>query len=124
VTESSDERLVFELRSREYKRTLTGGLDRNATIASCTRNVWDRSAGTIRWSYESGNSERITIEGAYHLISDGPDGSATRMAQEISVEVRMPLVGARVARYILGELEKSMVAQDQRMERMLVERRG
>lgn len=126
VTESSAERLAFELRSREYKRTLTGGLDRSATIASCTRSVWDRGAGTIRWSYESGNSERITIEGVYHLRPDGPDGPggpATRMVQEVSVEVRMPLVGGRVAKYILGEMEKSMAQQDRRIEKLLAERR-
>jgi hypothetical protein len=122
VTESTEECLVFELRSREYKRTLTGGLDRSATIASRTRNVWDRGAGTIRWSYESGNSERVTIEGVYRLVPDGPNGGATRMAQEISVDVRIPLVGARVAKYILGEMEKSMAQQDRRIETLLAER--
>lgn len=114
-------RTVFELRGREYRRTLTGGIDRRETVASVTRNEYDAAVGTLRWSYQSGNSERIAISGTYRLL---PDGDGTRLVHDVTVDVRMPLVGGRVAKYIAGEMEKSLSVQDRLMEKLLTRPAG
>jgi len=106
---------VFELRSREYRRTLTGAIDRSATVASVTRNTWDASTKTLRWSYESGNSDRIRIAGSYRVE---PDGAGTRLVYDVTIDARIPLVGGRVAKYIAGEMETSFREQDRRIERL------
>lgn len=108
---------VFELRSREYKRTMTGALDRSGTVAARNHNEYDREAGTIRWRYESGNTDRVDVSGVYRFQPDGDGG--TRLVHDVKVDVRIPLVGGRVAKYIAGEMEKSLTEQDRRIAKVL-----
>lgn len=118
VVERSDARLVFELRSREYKRTMTGGFDRSGTVSSTTRNTYDAAARTLRWTYSSANSERIVLEGTYRFAPDG-GGGGTRVVHDITIEARIPLVGGRIAKYIAGEMERSLDDQDRDLARAL-----
>lgn len=104
VEEESAERKVFEVRSVEYKRKKTGGLDKSGTVNSVNRNVWDAGAHTLSWSYRGVGDRWVQIGGTYHLA---PDGGGTRVNHEVDVEVNIPLVGKTVAKYIAGELGKA-----------------
>lgn len=103
VTERTDERVAFEVQSTEYKRKKTGGIDRSATQRSVTRNRYDVRAGTISWEYEGVGAQWVRCTGVYRLLPAGDQ--RTRIEHEVTIKVSVPLIGERIARYIVGEFE-------------------
>ena len=104
--------LVFEVRSTEYKRKKTGGIDRSGTVESKIRNTYDARARTLSWVYEGAGSRWVSVTGIYRLT---PTERGTHVIHDISIEVNIPLIGGRIAKMISGEFD----AATRRFERLL-----
>lgn len=105
----SDDRLVFEVRSTEYERGLTG-LNKKKTFQSVTRNEWDLKHKRARWSYSSPQTDRATIGGSNTIEAAG---DRARLIFEAEVEVRVPLVGKKIEQKVAAGLEKGRARYDQ-----------
>ena len=106
VIEEDDERVVFEMHSEEYKRTMTGALDRSGWSPAVVRSEWDARKGTLTWDYQgSGMSAKVKLGGVYHVLAEG-DG--THLVHDVHIDVSVPLVGGRLAKLVAREFEKSV----------------
>lgn len=95
----------FELRTTEYARTKTGGLDRSRTLRSTTRSELDPASRTVRWRYEAEEGSRIRLSGSVRVAGDG---NGSRVDQAVEVEVSIPLVGGQIAKLIGKQVEKTL----------------
>jgi hypothetical protein len=100
----SDEgaRLEYEVRYVEYVRTKTGRIDKSRTQSGRTRTVWDREAKILRWVYTTEASERFKMEGVYRLTEQG---EATHVDYQVTIDVRVPLIGNRIAKAVAKGFE-------------------
>lgn len=112
LVEENEERIVFEVRSEEYRRTKRGAIDRSTIERSANRNTYDRRARTLSWHYQGPGTKYVAVSGVYHLRADG-DG--TRIDHHVSIEVHIPLLGKLIARIVVKEFEKA----SRRFERVL-----
>jgi len=98
-------RLVQELISQEYARTMTGGLDKSKTERSVTSYDWDLPALRCTWSWKGGSSERVRIAGRIALRSAG---TGCELDSEFEFEVKVPLMGGVIEKMIAGEIEADL----------------
>lgn len=112
VLERGEDSLLFELRSTEYKRKKTGGLDRSGTVESVTRHTWSEPEQTLSWEYRGAGSRWVTVAGVYRLT---PSGAATHVLHDITIEVHVPLLGGAIAKLIAREFD----AAADRFQRLL-----
>ena len=104
--ERSAERVRFEVRSQEYKRNKLGKLDRSQLAAAVVESECDLRAGKIEWRFRSEDGGgRIQLSGRYQLAARGPD--RTTVQTEVTIEVKIPLLGGTIAKMIAGSMEKS-----------------
>jgi hypothetical protein len=105
VLEKTAERIVFELRTTEYKRTMTGAIDKGGTAKSVTRSTWNARDRTLTWVYEGGAAPlKMALSGIYRFEAQG---DRTTLTHEITVEVKVPLIGEKIAKIAGREFEKS-----------------
>jgi len=104
VHEQRADRAVYELRTVEYRRSKTGALLRDTTFTSSNISSWDPAARTLRWVYHGQLGERADFTGVFNIHDHG---AGTRLVHEISVEVRIPLLGGTVARAVCRAFERS-----------------
>jgi hypothetical protein len=104
--ERSAQRVRYEVTNREYARNKLGKLDRARTAAAVIESEADLEAGRIEWRYrtEEGGG-RIQLAGRYQLGARGSD--RTSVQSEITIEVKIPLLGGAIAKMIAGSVEKS-----------------
>lgn len=115
LLEEGAERRVFEVRSVEYRRTKLGGIDRSGTCESTTRNTWDGRARTLSWVYSGGAAPaRMAVSGVYRLI---PDGAGTRVEHDVSIEVKVALIGGQISKLAAHEFEKTAPRYEQLLAR-------
>lgn len=112
-TSRSDERLVFEVHTTEHARGLTG-IDRSKTEPAVQRSDWDLQARTCRWAYEGAHSDRFTFRGRTTVE---PRGDQTRVTVEYFVDVSIPLLGGRIEKAIIKELEAAHPSYGQLIRR-------
>lgn len=104
--ERSAERARYEVRSREYTRNKLGKLDRSATAAAVIASEADLTAARIEWRYRTEESGgRIQLAGRYQLGARGSD--RTSVQSEVTIEVKIPLLGGAIAKMIAGGVERS-----------------
>ena len=104
VLEEAEDRLVFEVATVEYERTLTGGLNRSKTFTSSNTNVWDARERTLSWTYRGQLGDRSSFTGLFRFLENG---GGTRLTHEITIEVFVPVVGAVIARAVARSFERS-----------------
>jgi hypothetical protein len=103
---SEDEgRVEYEVAYVEYARTKTGGINRGETVSSRTRSVLDRQTWTLSWTYTTEASERFRLDGLYRLT---PQGEATHVDYRVTIDVRVPLIGNRIAKMVAKGYEESL----------------
>jgi hypothetical protein len=98
-------RLEYEVRYMEYARTTTGKIDRSKTVHALTRSVWDGGAQTLRWTYTTETSERFRMEGLYRLSARGEE---THVDYQVTIDVRVPLIGGKIAKMVAKGYEESL----------------
>jgi len=104
-----DDRLVFELRSTEYERGMTG-LNKKKTVQSVTRAEWDLRARKSTWTYSSPSYKLFTLSGAHRIEAAG---DKARLVSDFTVEVKMPLVGGKIEKMIVDGMGKGRESYDQ-----------
>jgi hypothetical protein len=112
LIEESAARRVYELRTVEHKRSMTGGLDK-ATLNTLNKSTWDRGARTLTWVYVGQESERIKVSGVYRML---PTATGTRVDHDVTVEVAIPLLGGQVAKLIAKGFEAAFPGVERRLK--------
>jgi hypothetical protein len=103
VRERSEQRLVHELHTVEYKRNKTGKLSRRKTFTSIKTSTWDPASSTLHWSYMGQLGRRARFEGDYRLFEEG---QGTHLVHEVTVEVHIPLIGGAIAKAVARAFER------------------
>jgi hypothetical protein len=111
ATEASQNQ--FEIHYIEYRRTKMGKLDKSGTARAVTESVYRDKDRTLRWVYK-GPEKRVSIAGTYRLE---PAGEQTRVFHETDIDVRIPVVGGRIAKVIAKEFGKAMPRVQRILER-------
>jgi hypothetical protein len=124
LLEESAELRVFEVRSVEYRRTKLGSIDRSGTCESKTQNRWDGRAHMLSWVYSGGAAPtRMAISGVYRLTPDGRS-EATRVEHDVSIEVKVALIGGQISKLAAREFEQTAPRYEQLLVRHAVGRRA
>jgi hypothetical protein len=122
LIEESSELRVFEVRSVEYRRSKLGSIDRSGTCESTTRNRWDGRAKTLSWVYSGGAAPaRMAVSGVYRLSGDG---QSTRVEHDVSIEVKVALIGGQISKLAAHEFEKTAPRYEQLLARHATLRRA
>ncbi len=113
--ERNEHKVVFELRTTEYQRTKTGGLDKSGTFVSITTSDLDRARNVLTWTWrkESGVS-RLKLSGTYRLRADG---ASTSLEHEVQIEVNIPLIGGQIAKVAAKAFETGLTRYDDILRR-------
>ena len=112
IAEGPDSR-EFEIHYVEYRRTKLGKLDKSGTARAVTESVYRDKDRTLRWVYK-GPETRVSIAGTYRLE---PAGEQTRVFHETDIDVRIPVIGGRIAKVIAEEFGKAMPRVQRILER-------
>lgn len=103
---------VFELRTKEYKRTMTGGIDRSTTVESTTTSRYDPKNRRLSWDYKGEGGGMVRLSGVYGLRPRGE--AATDFTHEVTIEVAIPILGKQIAKLIAKQFE----TRDDRYEKL------
>lgn len=98
----TDSRLVIEINTTEYAKGITG-IDRSKTEETMTTEEWDLKARSKSWTYK-GSHRNVQVWGNTRIQEAGGGSS---MVSEFNVEVKIPLVGGKVEKLVIKEVEKT-----------------
>ncbi len=115
--ERTDQRVVFEMHTQEYKRTKTGGLDRSETTDTILRFEYSAARNGLTWTYRNARGGgRLKLGGTYTLA---PAGDGVRLTHEVEVEVDIPLVGKKISQFVAKQFEKELPHYDRLLAEQL-----
>ena len=95
LIEQTDDRNAFEIAVTGYKHHKNGDIDKSGTNTNVAEYFWERSKQTLSVQYKG--SRRIFINGNYRLQ---PEATGTRLSYEATIEVKIPVVGEKIANRI------------------------
>jgi hypothetical protein len=113
-----DAEIRYEIACTTYKRSLKGAIDRSGTEQSKLVYRYERQGRVLHWRHEGEASQRSEVHGVTHFISQG-DG--TRVEREVTVKIRIPVVGKAIAKLVERALRKGFDEVEDRIRRMLAE---
>ncbi len=114
-TREDDQELRFVMHSQEYARKKTGGLDRKKVLPTSMTSVYRRADDTLTWDYrDAAAGTRMVLRGTYRLTAHG---NHCRMVHEVEIEVRVPIIGRQIAKFIARQFEKDYGRYRAAMER-------
>ena len=116
TTEDSSETLEFELRFVLYRRTKTGGIDRSGKTNTRTVYRYNRSTHVLWWQQRGEEEERVEISGETTLF---PDGKGTRIERDVTIDVRIPVIGRGLKKLIEREFKKGFGRVEQKVKEVL-----
>ena len=102
LIEEADDRIIFEINEVHYKHTKTGALDKSGTNTHRAEYRYDVKNKTL--DFDFGNEGKILVKGTYTI---SPEGSGSRLAFELNMDVRIPIVGRMIAGLMKKEMAKS-----------------
>lgn len=103
LKEQDDARTVYEMHTTEYSRSKTGGLDKTSHTHTILTHRYTASNKTLTWVYGNAKgSSRLELSGVYTLT---PLGDQTRLEHEVEINVRIPLIGGRISKFIGKQFE-------------------
>ena len=103
LIERTEQRVVFEVHYQEYKRSRLGRIDKSGTNPGKTHNTYDTGARTLRWVYSSpATGDRFSLTGQWSIE---PRGDGCRLTYSADLEIRIPLIGNKIAKLIAKEVE-------------------
>lgn len=106
LIEDDGDVMRFVVPYRHYKRSKTGKLDKRVIENSKTEYKMDRRSRQLYWKHIGAEEKgRIRIEGVTRFVPVGE--SRTRVEREVTIDIRIPIVGRTVARYVEGEFRKA-----------------
>lgn len=101
----SEKELVLRLDATEYGRTMTGGLDKSKQEKSSTVYEWNLETMKGEWTYEGTHGKRIQVSGSFR-VTPREEGGA-RVFSDFHVKVDIPLLGGKIEKMVIKEIEKS-----------------
>ncbi|MBW1807664.1 MAG: DUF2505 family protein [Deltaproteobacteria bacterium] len=105
----TDQAMVNEVKAKVYSRGLTG-IDKSKTEINQTTNEWDLTARKSKWTLSTTHSERVRVWGAVRIDESGEHAD---LIPEVNVEVKIPLLGGKIEKYVGKEIEKSWPRYEQ-----------
>ena len=105
----SEQAMVNEVKAKVYSRGLTG-IDKSKTETNQTTNEWDLSARKAKWTLSTTHSDRVRVWGAVRIEASGEQAD---LIPEVNVEVKIPLLGGKIEKYVGKEIEKSWPRYEQ-----------
>lgn len=85
----TDDLHEYEIMTVTYSRGVTG-IDKSKTDENHTKVTWDLKARRGTWVWTGPHGQKVKVSGSYELQ---PDGTGTRMALAVEIDVSIPLVG-------------------------------
>ncbi len=109
--------LKYEVHTEEYARGMTG-VDKSRREKNVTTTTWNLAARTCSWTHRANNAfaDRVTVSGTQRIVASG---SGTDLHSTFSVDIRVPLVGKRIEKIVLEEVDKAWVKYDQTIRTFL-----
>jgi hypothetical protein len=98
----TDTQLVLDAEVTEYAKGMTG-VDRSRTEVTQTVYEWDLKARRSSWTYASPHGKRVKVWGQTHIEEAG---SGCVVTEEFNCNVKIPLVGGKVEKIVLKEVDK------------------
>ena len=102
LVEQTNDRTVFEIVVTGYKHHKNGDIDKSGTNTNVAEYCWERSKQTLSVQYKG--SGRILINGNYRLQ---PEATGTRLSYEATIDVKIPVVGERIANGIKESMQST-----------------
>jgi len=103
--EEGEDRARFDVHVTSYKRTKTGGIDKNATQRSTTEYRWEGRTSALHWKHIDEEGDRVNVGGVTRLR---PEGSGTRIDREVTIDIRIPVIGRGIAKIVEREFKKGL----------------
>ena len=101
----TDAEYVYEVKTTDYAKTLTG-IDRNKTEnATCTYE-WDLSRMRCVWSWIGPHGKKARTWGNLRI---SPAGGGTTLDLDFNIDVKVPLIGKKIEKLVLKEVEPGWV---------------
>ncbi len=110
--------LKYEVHTQEYARGLTG-VDKSKREKNVTTTTWNRVTHSCTWTHTSDNSfaDRITVSGTQKIASAG--ASACELNSTFKVDIRVPLVGKKIEKLVLEEVDRAWAKYDATIEQFI-----
>ncbi len=103
LVEQDDDRTLFEMHTTEYSRTKTGGLNKNDHTHTILTHKYTAANRTLTWVYGNAKgSSRLELAGVYTFF---PQGESTRLEHEVEINLRIPLIGGKISKFIAKQFE-------------------
>lgn len=114
---SDDSGCRFEMRSVEYQRTPTGGLNRKVTGTSQLRHVYEAGPRVLRWDYaQQGSGPKLDLRGTYRIE---PTKAGCHVVHDVDIEVRIPLIGKAISRLVARQFEADLPRYQKALQKHL-----
>jgi len=104
----------FSLNIVQKRRTMTGGLDPQATDPAHQRFRIDPTRRSLAWTWAQQGMVKVTLAGAFSVDSSG---GRTTVRSEADVTVPVPVVGKVLEKIVASILNKSNETLPQDLER-------
>jgi hypothetical protein len=100
----TQEELILDAEVTEYAKGI-GGVNRSKTEKTRTVYVWNLTARTGEWTYTNPSTQGklAKVWGSSRIE---PDGDTTVLYEEFSVNVKIPLMGGKIEKIVIKEVEK------------------
>jgi hypothetical protein len=102
--------LIIDCEVTEYAKGMSG-VDRSKTQKTQTVYRWNLPARKGEWTYKNPSTQgkMATVWGSSILQ---PDGSGTALTEEFNVKIKVPLMGGKIEKIIIKEVQKYWPAFD------------
>lgn len=112
----------FAVAYTHHRRTKSGRLDRDAVDSSRTEYELRQDARALTWRHIGPESKRVSVTGDVRFVELGPNSS--RIDREITIDIRIPVVGRAVAKVVEAQFRKGLAGSDVALERALASQTG
>ncbi len=98
----NDNEAVIKAEVEEYAKGVTG-VDKSRTEKTVTVYKWDLKNRKAEWDYDSPHGDRVKVTGS---IDIQPTDNGCSVTEKFNVTVKIPLVGGKVEKKVIEEVEK------------------
>lgn len=120
LLEENDRGARFDVFVTSYKRKKTGAVDRSGTEKSVTHYNFTASNRLLHWQHEGEDKDsRVNVHGDTRV---SPDGAGARVDREVTIDIRVPIIGRGIAKIVAREFEKGIRRSQGLLERIVAEK--
>ncbi len=120
LVEETDRGMAFDVFVTSYKRKKTGAIDRSGTEKTVTHYTYTASNRLLHWQHEGETEKsRVNVFGDTRV---SPDGSGARVDREVTIDIRIPVIGRGIAKIVSREFEKGIRRSQGLLERIVAEK--